>query len=67
MPKRTSYGNEMLGKIKGLKKFFVTTEKDKLEELVMKDPAYFYNILPYTYVLGIYITSLMSVKPVPAE
>ena len=28
-------------------------EKDKLEELVESDPQYFYNILPYTYVLGV--------------
>lgn len=27
--------------------------KKKLEELVLQDPAYFYNILPYTYVLGV--------------
>ena len=30
-----------------------TAEKDKLEALVEKDPQYFYNILPYTYVLGV--------------
>jgi len=53
MPKRTKYGNEMLGKIKGFKKFLEVTEKERLEKLVMTDPAYFYNILPYTYVLGI--------------
>ncbi len=51
--KRTKYGNEMLGKIKGFKKFLETAEKDKLEEIVMKNPTYFYDILPYTYVLGV--------------
>jgi uncharacterized membrane protein len=53
LPKRTPYGNEMLGKIRGFKNFLVTAEKDKLEALVMENPTYFYNILPYTYALGI--------------
>jgi len=53
MPKRTILGNEMLGKIRGFKTFLETAEKPKLEALVMENPEYFYNILPYTYVLGI--------------
>lgn len=53
MPKRTDYGNEMLGKLKGFKNFLETVEKPKLESMVMQDPSYFYDILPYTYVLGI--------------
>lgn len=53
MPKRTPYGNEILGKIKGFKRFLETAEKEQLESLVMDNPEYFYNILPYTYVLGV--------------
>lgn len=53
MPKRTPYGNEMLGKIKGFKTFLETAEKEKLESLVMENPKYFYDILPFTYVLGV--------------
>lgn len=53
MKKRTQYGNEMLGKIQGFKHFLEIAEKPQLEELVMRDPEYFYNILPYTYVLGV--------------
>lgn len=53
MPKRTPYGNEMLGKVKGFKNFLETAEKGRLETLVMDDPEYFYNILPYTYVLDV--------------
>jgi len=53
MPKRTPYGNELLGKIRGFKTFLESAEKPKLESLVLQDPAYFYNILPYTYVLGV--------------
>jgi len=53
MPKRTVWGNEMLGKIRGFKTFLETAEKPKLEALVMENPEYFYDILPFTYVLGI--------------
>ena len=53
MPKRTKYGNEMLGQIKGFKNFLKTTEKNRLETFVMTDSKYFYNTLPYSYVLGI--------------
>ena len=53
LPKRTPYGNELLGKLKGFRNFLETAEKDKLETMVMQDPTYFYNILPYTYVLGV--------------
>ena len=53
LPKRTLYGNEVLGKLRGFKNFLETAEKDRLEAMVMQDPTYFYNILPYTYVLGV--------------
>ena len=43
----------MLGKIQGFKNFLEMAEKPQLEELVMKNPEYFYDILPYTYVLGV--------------
>lgn len=51
--KRTEYGNKVLGEVNGFKKFLETAEKDKLERLVHDDPSYFYNILPYAYVLGV--------------
>lgn len=51
--KRTKYGNEMLGKIKGFKNFLENVEKEKLESLIVENPNYFYDILPYTYVLGV--------------
>ena len=53
IPKRTKYGNEMLGKLRGFKNFLETVEKEKLEAMVLQYPNYFYDILPYTYVLGI--------------
>ena len=41
------------GRICGFKKFLLLAERAKLEELVEDDPEYFYEILPYCYVLGI--------------
>ncbi len=53
MKRKTEYGEAMIAKVKGFRKFLITAEKDKLEALVLENPNYFYNILPYTYVLGI--------------
>ncbi len=53
MTKRTTYGNEMLGKLRGFKRFLEVAEKPELEALVNENPEYFYNILPYTYALGV--------------
>ena len=41
------------GRICGFKRFLLLAERAKLEELVEDDPEYFYEILPYCYVLGI--------------
>ena len=43
----------MLGKIRGFKRFLETARKEELEILVEENPSYFYDILPYTYVLGV--------------
>jgi uncharacterized membrane protein YgcG len=53
MWKRTELGNKLLGRIRGFRNFLVTAEWHKLETLVMQNPTYFYNILPFTYVLGV--------------
>lgn len=53
MTKRTTYGTEMLGKIRGFRNFLKTAEKERLEALVEENPQYFYHILPYTYVLDL--------------
>ncbi|MBQ0018246.1 MAG: DUF2207 domain-containing protein [Clostridiales bacterium] len=43
----------LLGQILGFRDFIRTAELDKLNELVEKDPEYFYHIMPYAYVLGL--------------
>lgn len=53
MSKRTNYGNKILGQIKGFRRFLENAEKGQLETLVEENPEYFYDILPYTYALGV--------------
>lgn len=53
MDRRTPLGSELLGKVMGLKHFIEVAEKDKLETLVHENPAYFYQVLPYAYVLNV--------------
>ena len=53
MGRKTNLGEEYYSEVLGFKDFLENVEKDKLEELVSKMPNYFYDILPYTYVLNI--------------
>lgn len=53
MPKRTIHGTRLYSKIEGLKKY-LNEVSDKELKLVLKDnPNYLYDILPYSYILGI--------------
>lgn len=52
MKKRTPYGMEMFARIQGFKDFMRSAQKEKLQELIEKNSAYLYDILPYAYVLG---------------
>lgn len=51
--RRTDRGHELLQKITGFKMFLETAEKERLEALVNENPTYYYDILPYAYVLGV--------------
>jgi uncharacterized membrane protein len=53
LPKRTEYGIQVYAEIQGFKDFLTSVEKDRIEQMVEQYPTYFYDILPYTYVLGI--------------
>lgn len=53
MTRKTEYGEKITAQILGFRNFLVTAEKEKLEMLVSENPNYFYNILPYTYVLNV--------------
>ena len=50
---RTEYNRKVYGEILGFKEFIETAELDRINELVESEPSYFYNILPYAYVLGL--------------
>jgi len=49
----TKEGRDILGRIRGLKNYIGTAEKDRMEMLVKENPSLFYEILPYAYVLGV--------------
>ena len=51
--KRTDYGIDLLGRIRGFRNYLMTAKRPHLVSLMEQDPAYFYKILPYTYVFGI--------------
>ena len=53
MKRKTEYGEKITAQVLGFRHFLITVEKPKLEALVEENPNYFYNILPYTYVLNI--------------
>ncbi|MBD5559895.1 MAG: DUF2207 domain-containing protein [Clostridia bacterium] len=49
----TEKGLRWQGQILGLRRFIERAEKDRLEMLVSEHPEYFYDILPFAYVLGV--------------
>ena len=53
MGRKTEYGEAIQARVMGFRDFLDTAEKEKLESLVEQNPHYFYDILPYTYVLGV--------------
>lgn len=53
MKKRTKQGGEWLAKLIGFQNFIDKAEKDRILLLVEQNPSYFYNVLPYAYVLGV--------------
>lgn len=53
MDKRTDYGNKLYGQLLGFREFILQAKKDKLEALVEQNPTYFYDVLPYAYVLNV--------------
>lgn len=53
LPQRTNFGSKYYGRIKGFVRFLEIAEKTQLEKLVNDNPEYFYDILPYTYALGV--------------
>lgn len=53
MPKRTIYATNLMGSIEGLKEFIKTCKENELNRVLELNPNYLYEILPYSYVIGI--------------
>ncbi len=50
---RTEKSARLLGQILGFREFIRTAEYEKLKMLSDEDPQYFFNVLPYAYVMGL--------------
>jgi len=53
MLKNTEYGERQINKIKLFREFILTVEKDAIKILLKNHPSYYYEILPYAYILGV--------------
>jgi hypothetical protein len=53
MGRKTVYGEQLFARLMGFRNFMMTAEKGRIEQLVHDNPSYFYNVLPYAYVLGV--------------
>ena len=53
LPKRNRNGQLALGHILGFKHFIEVAEKHRLEMQIQENPSYFYDILPFAYVLDV--------------
>ncbi|MBR5128631.1 MAG: DUF2207 domain-containing protein [Firmicutes bacterium] len=53
MRQRTKQSIELMGKLLGLKNFIEAAEVDRINMLIEENPSYFYNVLPYAYVMGL--------------
>ena len=65
MRRRTVYGENLLGSIKGFRNYLETVEKDKIEMLVEENPNYFYDILPFAYVLDVSSKWIKKFEDIP--
>lgn len=50
---RSEQDLEIYGRISAFKQFLLDAEKDQLETLIEENPNYYYDILPYCYILKI--------------
>ena len=53
MKRKNTYGEQIKSKINGFKKYIELAEKNQIEILVEQNHNYFYDILPYAYVLDV--------------
>lgn len=55
----------LAGRIIGFRNYIYTAEADKLKVMVEEDPDYYYRILPYAYVFGLYTLWSKKFEDIP--
>ncbi len=45
--------SKKIGRIRGFKNFIITAEESRMKMLLDENPEYYYNVLPFAYVMGI--------------
>lgn len=53
MSRKSFYGEQIIAKIEGFKNYIKLAEKEQIEAMAEENPNYFYDILPYAYVLNV--------------
>lgn len=67
MGARTEQSVIWQGKILGFKNFIKAAELEKLKMLADEDPDYFYNVMPYAYVMGLSDKWAKKFEKIPTE
>lgn len=70
LPRKTKYGNEVFSHLEGLEQFIRTAKEDEIDKLLAIDPNYFFEILPYAYVLNLsqeWLDKFKSMDVVPPK
>ena len=65
MKRKNSYGEQIQSRIKGFRNYIEVAEKNQIEMLAEKNPNYFYDILPYSYVLGVSSKWIKKFESIP--
>lgn len=53
MNQKNNYGQIISARVLGFRNYLMTAEKNQLDAMVLENPNYFYDILPYTYALDV--------------
>ena len=50
--RRSPYGTEVISQTVGFRRFLLRADEQQLQQLLRRDPQYFYKILPYAQAMG---------------
>lgn len=54
LKERTKYGNQLLGEVYGFQETLCSMSNVELKDVLETNPNYFYDMCPYTFVLGVF-------------